>query len=414
VPHALQLPRSARQAARGVVLLLAAAALATAVGLYVAHGSFVLDRIASDDELMHTDFQTFWRSAVAFLDGQDIYRTDAAVENLNPPFLTLLMAPLGLLGFWPAYRLFVVVGVVLVVGSMALVAAELRVRPAAATVVTVAVLLSSPVLATLGLGQMYALLTAGLAAAFVLGRRGRTVLEGVALGVTVALKPSLAPVLLVPLVRRRWGTLAAGIAAGGVATVAGWAAAGVQSLPNWVVAMLTHSVQAYFDNASLPGTLLRLTSESGNGSPVADVPGGATIGLVAGLALIGLTAWLARRPPATGPDSATWAMAGAALLASPLSWHNYLMVLMPGVLVLVVRGRWPVAALLLALALIGMEWPPSCYGPDGTASAVPLSLYCAILVLYWAALLQRPASAAPPPAPSVDPAPAEVVIRSGT
>jgi hypothetical protein len=90
------------------------------------------------------------------------------------------------------------------------------------------------------------------------------------------------------------------------------------------------------------------------------------------------------------------------------------MVLMPGVLVLVVRGRWPVAALLLALALIGMEWPPSWYGPDGTASAVPLSLYSAILVLYLAALLPRPAPAAPTPVPSVDPAPAEVVIRSGT
>ncbi|MDT7651928.1 MAG: alpha,2-mannosyltransferase, partial [Pseudonocardiales bacterium] len=79
------------------------------------------------------------------------------------------------------------------------------------------------------------------------------------------------------------------------------------------------------------------------------------------------------------------------LLASPLTWHNYVMVLMPGALALVARGRWPAAVLLLALTMIGMEWPPFWYGEDGTASAVPLSLYCAILLTYWAALLPRPA-----------------------
>lgn len=389
-----QLSRHMRLAWRGVALLLAAVALTTAGSLYVLHGSFVLNRIASGDEMMHTDFETFWRSAVAFLAGGDIYHTDADLPNLNPPVLTLLMAPLGMLGFWAAYRLFVLVTVVLVVGSMALVAAELRVRPAAAVTVTAAVLVSSPVLATLGLGQVYGLLMAGLAAATVLGRRGRTALEGVALGITVALKPSLAPVLLVPLVRRRWDTLGAGIAAGGLATVVGWVAAGPRSLPDWVVLVFTHQVQAYFDNASLPGAILRLTSDSGWGRPVVEIPDGATIGLVVGLALIGLTVWLTRRPVA-GPDTAIWAMAGAALLASPLSWHNYLMVLMPGVLALVAGGRWPVAALLLALALIGMEWPPAWYGPDGTASAVPLSLYCAILVLYWWALLPWVASNSP-------------------
>jgi alpha-1,2-mannosyltransferase len=54
------------------------------------------------------------------------------------------------------------------------VAAELRVRPATAIGVTAAVLISSPVLATLGLGQVYLILMAGITAAWVLGRRGRT------------------------------------------------------------------------------------------------------------------------------------------------------------------------------------------------------------------------------------------------
>ena len=86
-------------------------------------------------------------------------------------------------------------------------------------------------------------------------------------------------------------------------------------------------------------------------------------------------------------------MAAASLLASPLSSFTYLTVLMRGVLLLVARGRWPVATLLLSLSMVGMEWPPFWYGADGTASAVPLSLDCAILLGYWVAFLQRPAPA---------------------
>lgn len=89
-------------------------------------------------------------------------------------------------------------------------------------------------------------------------------------------------------------------------------------------------------------------------------------------------------------------MTGAALLASPLSWRNYLLLLAPGVLALVARGRWPVAALLLSLALIGMEWQWAWARPDGTAPAIALSLYCAILLAHWAGFLPTRLSAGAP------------------
>jgi glycosyl transferase family 87 len=393
---ALGLPLGpARVIGRGVVLLLAFAALATAVTFYVDGGSFVVSRLVSREWQSHTDFETFWQSAVALVHGRDIYETRAALPNLNPPVTSLLLAPTGWLDFWSAYRLFVLASVVLVVASMAAVAAELHVHPAAAITVTVAVLLSSPVLGTLGLGQVYPLLMAGIAAAWVLGRRGRTVWAGVALGVVVALKPALAPLLLLPLVRRRWDTLIAATATGGLATLAGWVAAGWQSLPHWAETVLEHPVQTYVDNAALPGTLARLTAPSAGVDPLVEVPGGAVTGLLLGVVLIAVTTWRVRRPPVAGPDTALWAVTAAALLASPLSWHNYLMLLAPGVLALVVRGRWPVAALLLSLALIGMEWQWAWDGPDGRASGLALSLYCAILLAYWAALL--PLAAAGPP-----------------
>jgi alpha-1,2-mannosyltransferase len=378
----------------GVVLLLAAAALATAVALHLESGSFVLARLASGDWRSHSDFATFWRSARALVHGQDIYATEG-LPNLNPPVTTLLLAPFGWMSWWPAYRAYTLLSVVLVIASVAAVAAELRVRPATAIGVAAAVLLSSPVLATLGLGQVYPILMAGITAAWVLGRRGRTVAEGAALGLVVALKPSLVPLLLVPLVRRRWDTLAAAITTGAVATVVGWAAAGWQSLPTWAERVLAHPVQTYVDNAALAGALARLTAPSPGAVPLVEVPGGAATGLLLGAAIVAVTAWLVRWPPTSGPDTAVWAMTAAALLASPLSWHNYLMILMPGVLALVARGRWPLAALLLSLALIGMEWQWAWPGPGGASPALAMSLYCGILVVHWVAFLPSPAG--PPP-----------------
>ncbi|MCA1731338.1 MAG: glycosyltransferase 87 family protein [Actinobacteria bacterium] len=88
-------------------------------------------------------------------------------------------------------------------------AGELRLRAGWAVVGVGLLLLSSPLLGTLALGQMYPLLTLGLVAAWIADRRGRLTSPGVALGLVVALKPQLAPVILWPLVRRRWRILGA-------------------------------------------------------------------------------------------------------------------------------------------------------------------------------------------------------------
>jgi hypothetical protein len=233
-----------------LLLLLAASALITVAVLYVADGSFVLERLASSDMNSHLDFDTFWRSAEALLDGRDSYRTDAAYPNLNPPLFTVLIAPLGLLDVWQAYRLWVLLSILLIVGSMVLIAVELRLRAAAAVPVVVAVLMSSPAIATLGLGQMYPMLAAVLAAGWVVDRRGRWVLAGVAVGLVVALKPSLAPVLLVPALRRQWLTFGSALLTAAGATLLAWIACGAGSTPEWARLLLANPVQTYWDNAS--------------------------------------------------------------------------------------------------------------------------------------------------------------------
>lgn len=380
-----------RRLRRGIVVSAAVVVAATAIWLYVTRGSFVVDRLASPEQWMHTDFDTFWRSAVALVEGRDVYLdTGAYLVNLNPPVFTALVAPYGLLDFWAAYRLFTLVSVLLMVASLLLVAVELRLPTTPAAAVLTAVLLSSPMLATVGLGQMYPMLTAGLVAAWLLERRGQPALSGVAIGLVVALKPTLAPLLLVPLARRHWETVAGGVVAGALATIVGWVATGATSLPTWLGLAWTHPVQAFWDNASLVGAFTRLTSATEWGRPLFEAAGGPTVGVLCGAVLIAVTTWTVHRSSGGGLDTALWAMAAASLLASPIAWHNYLLVLAPGLLVLASAGRWPIAALLAACGLIGNEWPGWWYGPDGTASAVPLSLYTAILLAYWAALVRWP------------------------
>jgi hypothetical protein len=57
-------------------------------------------------------------------------------------------------------------------------------------------LLSSPLLATRALGQIYPLLALWLVAAWVADRQNSMEMSGAAFGLVVAFKPSLLPVLL--------------------------------------------------------------------------------------------------------------------------------------------------------------------------------------------------------------------------
>jgi alpha-1,2-mannosyltransferase len=369
---------------RAPAWLLVGLAVAVQTWIFARYGSFNLDRIGSEDSGYHSDFETFWRSADALLGGADIYRTGAGLPNLNPPLLTVVMAPFGLLEILPSYRLFVLLTVALVVGSLLVVAREVRL-PAVDTGLAVgAVLLGAPLLATVGLGQIYAFLTVALTGAWLAARRGHDVAAGVGIGIAVALKPSLAPLLLLPVLRRSWPEAAAAAGTALAGTVVGVLVCGLDASLTWVRLVLGHPVQTFFDNASLPATLVRLTSDTGWGRPLVEVPGGLLVGTLLGIAIVLGTLWLARRPGADG----LWAVAAASLVASPVTWNTYLVVLAPAVFVVLARSR-AAAAPLLAVPLLGQEWPTLWYGDDGTASALPLSLYCAVLLAHWAVLLRH-------------------------
>jgi alpha-1,2-mannosyltransferase len=352
-----------------------------------------LERISTNSMTIHGDFDTFWRSAAALWEGRDVYDTGARLTNLNPPFWILLVAPLGLLEPLVAYRVFVLITLVITVGYLAWMADELRLRSRWAVVGAVMLLLSSPLLATLALGQIYPVLAFGLVAAWVADRRGRPSISGGALGLVVALKPSLAPVLLWPLVRRRWRTFGAALASGVAATLVAAVAVGPRATLDWLGRLSDRSPSPYWDNASLPAAAARLFTESEFAQHVAILPWTIPVAYALGIGAIAITAVRA----GWSSEAGLWALVAASLLASPIAWHNYLVLLGPGILVLLAQGRTAPAFLLLALQSIPGQWPLLWNEMDTVAASLALTLYLGILIAHWLALLFAVKESVPEP-----------------
>jgi alpha-1,2-mannosyltransferase len=361
--------------------------LATTVALHVTHPDALVTLLPSPNmHELHVDFDTFRASAVALLDGGDIYHTPAKLRNLNPPLLTVLLAPSALLDALTAYRVFVGLTLLMVVGAVLAVARELRLTRGVTVAVVLAVLASSPLHGTLVLGQIYPLLLAGLVAGWVAERRGHPLLAAALYGATVALKPSLAPLLLLPVVARRWRPAVTAWCAAAAASLLGVLIAGPASGLEWLRIGLTEPVPDTADNASLPGLAVRF------GLPAA-------VGTVLGLAVLGGTLLtLGRRRARVDPaGTAPWAVLGAGLLLSPIAWHNYLMLLWPGVLLLLAcdSGKTPHrpgrAAALIAVAVVPVSWN-ALWPPEAWWALPGRSLYCAILLAYWWVLLSSSAS----------------------
>jgi alpha-1,2-mannosyltransferase len=357
--------------------------LVASLWMEITYMSGTLERIATPSMEIHVDFDSFWRSANAMLAGQNIYDTGVRLVNLNPPIWTVLISPLGLLSPLTAYRVFVVISLVVAVAYLAWTAEELRLRPGWTVVGVAMLLLSSPLLATLALGQVYPLLALGLVAAWVADRQDRQEVSGVALGLVVAFKPSLLPVILWPLARRRWRVLVAALVCGAATTLVGFIALGPGATLDYIAVLRERSVSAYWDNASLPSAAARLFTENPYAQNVATLPWMVPVGYALGIAAIVFTAMRIRH----GPEVGLWALVAASLLASPIAWHNYLVLLGPGILLLLARGYAAPAFLLLALQAIPAQWP-LIWSDKGTVTAtLAMTLYLYILIAHWLALL---------------------------
>ena len=357
----------------------------------------ILERISTTSMNIHGDFDTFWRSSAAFWEGRDVYDTGAQLQNLNPPLWILLISPFGLLEPLIAYRVFVLMTLVMTVGYLAWMADEVRLRPVWAVVGTAMLLFSSPLLATLALGQIYPILALLLVAAWMADRRDKLSFCGGILGVVVALKPSLAPILLWPLVRRRWRTFGAALVSGALATLVGVVVVGPGATLDWLRLLSDSSASPYWDNASLPSAAARLFTDNPYAQHAATLPWTVLVAYALGIAAVALTAARARGSVEAG----LWALVAASLLASPIAWHNYLVLLGPGILVLLARGRAAPAFLLLALQAIPGQWPLLWNQRGTVAATLALTLYLYILLAHWLVLLPAGKEPAGTPEPAL-------------
>jgi hypothetical protein len=94
-----------------------------------------------------------------------------------------------------------------------------------------------------------------------------------------------------------------------------------------------------------------------------------------------------------------WALVAASLLFSPIGWHNYLVLLGPGILLLLAWGRVAPALLLLALQSIPPQWSEPWRGESTIMAALVLTLYLYILIAHWLAFLTHEAVAKDPTIP---------------
>jgi alpha-1,2-mannosyltransferase/arabinofuranan 3-O-arabinosyltransferase len=192
---------------------------------------------------------------------------------------------------------------------------------------------------------------------------------GIALGLVIAVKPTLAPLLLLPIAQRHWPTLKAALAAVAGATLIGFLVAGAAATRNWIGVLRAEPLSTFGDNASLPSLVARL------GGP-------AWIGYLLGAAVVAITY---RRIRQDTPQ-ALWALTAATLLLSPVAWHNYLVLCFPGVFVVLHQRRFATSTFLLTLPLIGVEWGMHFWKGDSVVDHIGSSLYCFVLIGYWTAL----------------------------
>ena len=370
------------------------------LGMYAYFGFGTLGVIAIGSIENHIDFDSFWHSAQALWNGTDIYDTGVRLTNLNPPFWTVLISPLGLLEPMMAYKVFVLCTLMTSVGYLAWTATELRLQAGWAIVGVAMLLLSTPFQTTLSIGQIYPFLALGLVVAWVADRHEKPIIAGIALGLVIAIKPSLAPIVLWPLLRRQWPMFGAALASGVVATLVGLVLAGVGATLEWVKLLASMPLDGTWYNASLPGAASRLFMENKYAEHLATVPWASTAACVMGIGGVLLTAWKVRADPEVG----LWALVAASLLASPVAWYDYMILLGPGVLLLLARGQKALALLLLALQAIPAQWPLLWQGEKTVVATLALTLYLYILVGHGVALLavvKKRASAQEQPMPEL-------------
>lgn len=157
-----------------------------------------------------SDFYPMWAATRAFVHGEPPYRVEGFVY---PPSVLALFAPLGLLSFPNAHATFHLLNAAATTGAVGLTLrlCAIRLTSGLAAAVVLGVFLSGPVWLTLYLDNVNSVVLLLEAAALLAATRNRWTSCGVLLGLSLAIKPVLAPFVLVLVFRRQWRATAVSV-----------------------------------------------------------------------------------------------------------------------------------------------------------------------------------------------------------
>jgi arabinofuranan 3-O-arabinosyltransferase len=187
----------------------------TAAGVWLAVAVLVALQVSRP--LSGLDTHVYWQAAREMAHGLSPYTVHGFVY---PPFAAVLIKPLGHLG-WPAARLVgstvAVLAIMLTVGFSC---RALRIRLLSRKVATLTALLVAGHLfyTSASLGNVSAVIAALLAAFYLATSRDADWAAGAVLGLSLAIKPLLLPIIVVPLLWARWRVLVAAAAAAAAGT----------------------------------------------------------------------------------------------------------------------------------------------------------------------------------------------------
>jgi hypothetical protein len=285
------------------------------------------------------DFATFYRTSLAWQQGQPMYHASGRYTDLNAPTVSVLLWPFTLLPMRPAYLGYCGLGAVSILSGLIAARQRLRLSWAGWCWLGCALILTSPAAMAWTKGQLQLILFYPLVRAWLAYPSSSS---GLWLAVAIALKPTVALMaLLLPL------PVLASAAGGSAALVLGLLPiTGLSAWLDWARVGRTVSWIGIPENGSLWGIVARVATDWHGVWFIADASPGAWIAI--GLFALG-GAWAVLR----SADAARWPAALCwSVLVSPVGWLSYLLLIVCPAL-----AYWPGnGAAWVGLALVSAPW----------------------------------------------------------
>ncbi|WP_280402271.1 glycosyltransferase family 87 protein [Nocardia carnea] len=173
------------------------------------------------------DYKPVYQASLDFLNGRAVYT--ANFESVDPHYLyppsgTLLIAPIAVIDYEKSRWLFILLNAVaiLIAWYLLLRLFNYTLRSIAAPVLLLAMFLSETVINTLVFTNVNGCLLLAEMLFLILLLRRRDLWAGVVLGLSIAVKPTLAPLLLIALARKQWNVFTTALGVPLLLTAIAW------------------------------------------------------------------------------------------------------------------------------------------------------------------------------------------------